>query len=87
MSQPVTFEMEGTCSDGQMIVVKGWPDLGCQDVPQSTQRVIEHTTIKRVQNKPQVQAKSLSLWWLIALMVITSVIVVTIGHLLRDRRY
>lgn len=75
MSQPVVFEMEGQCSDGQMIVVKGWPDLGCQDVPKTTQKVIKQTTIQKVDPTPML--------WLLAAMVLVSVAVVGLAHLMR----
>lgn len=47
MSRPLSFEIEGSCFNGQVMVVTSWPNFECKDLPES-----KTVTIEKVIEKP-----------------------------------
>ena len=47
MSQPISFEIVGTCLDGEILIVDGWPNMRCGPMPQP--KNIYHTTKQIIQ--------------------------------------
>ena len=47
MSQPISFEIVGTCLDGEILIVDGWPNMRCG--PMLQPKNIYYTTKQIIQ--------------------------------------
>lgn len=80
MSQPIVFNVEGACAEGDHIVVDQWPDLRCE--PPVRPEVIYKTTqvtkyveqpVKEVVTVPAMNEDYSILFWLLPIVAVVMI--------------